>query len=86
MSQTKPTKLQEILEDLWSDGYFSGDNSENEKEATAEAHQAISDLINEIIGEDEPLPLSPSGYRRAKIRNELRAEIKANLKQRGIGE
>jgi len=87
------SKLEEILEQLWmahirEDSYVG--KAEKHK---AIALKAISDLVIGAVGEDEYHQDTSFGgtlpkfeTKKQKIRNELRADIKANLKQRGIGD
>jgi len=76
-------KYQQAIDDFIVVGYG---NPETDKE---EAKQSISDLVDEIIGEDERNP----GIRKHIFaqtfqgkRNKLRKEQRARAKQRGIGD
>ena len=88
MSQTKPTKLQEILERTYR--YFNGVSTWNLEDRISEAliadSQAIQDLVLGALPEE--LPADSEEFTPAFIagRNRTIREIKANLKQRGIGE
>lgn len=59
-TQDKPTKLQELLDDiLWihmGSEYPTGGLSEAIAEAKQEATQAISDLVIESLPEERPIP------------------------------
>jgi len=77
----KETKLREILAEYKIGFQVSPDIDINEHLASYEA--AISDLVIEALPEEQENPIGDQyyvGY------NQALRDIKANLKQRGIGE
>lgn len=101
MSQTKPTKIQDLIHDLAEDvaDAFGGDIDKHPQHHFEEyTHKALSDLIAEIIGEDEKHSNGQKMVNDPSVcmdcnnpderfcRNQLRQEQRARAKQLGIGE